>query len=131
MTRYLFLVCLSLAVGALGCEERKKPPPPAAPVKGTVTLDGKPMPEGEIILSLGETPSVLVIKDGAFAGTALTGSNHVEIRAFKVGPPLSTDPNKEPTKVNFIPSRYNVSSTLTADVTTGGTNEFKFDVTSR
>lgn len=132
MTRRAFFVCLALAVHIVGCDERKKSPPPAASVKGTVKLDGKLMPEGEIILSVSaETPTVLAVKDGAFAGTALTGTNRVEIRAFKVGPPLSTDPKKEPTKVNFIPARYNAKSTLTAEVTTGGSNEFNFQVTSR
>jgi hypothetical protein len=129
MTRSFFLICLSLAL--VGCEDHKKPPPSAS-VKGTVTLDGKPMPEGEIILALpSETPSVLEVKDGAFQGTALTGTNRVEIRAFKPGPPLSTDPKKEPTKVNFIPASYNANSSLTAEVSRSGANEFKFELKSR
>lgn len=126
------LLCLLLLVAALGCVDAKKPPPPAAPVKGTVTLDGKPLPEGEIILSLtGEAPSVLTVKDGAFSGTALSGKNRVEIRSYKLGKPLSTDPEKTPTKKNFIPERYNVASQLTADVAVGAANDLAFEVTTR
>ena len=97
MFRYNGLILLAAAsLGSLsGCEEQQKPSPPA-PVRG-------PSPERqtdgrrEIILSLtGETPSVLAVKDGSFAGTALTGTNCVEIRAFKPGKPLSTDPRRNP-----------------------------------
>lgn len=123
---------LPLIVLVLGCVDAKKPPPPAAPVKGTVTLDGKPLSEGEIILSqVGEVPSVLEVKDGAFTGSALTGKNRVEIRSFKAGKPLSTDPEKTPTKKNILPERYNIASQLTADVAAGAANEFAFEVTAR
>jgi len=33
-------------------------------------------------------------------------------------------------KENYIPSKYNTESKLTAEVSAGGANEFSFDVTS-
>ncbi|WP_157369660.1 hypothetical protein [Zavarzinella formosa] len=115
-----------------GCGDTGKKKAASVPVKGTVTLDGKPLPEGEMSFGLtGEAPVILTVKDGAFSGNAYVGNNHVEIRAYKDGPPLSTDPEKKPSKVNYLPDRYGYKSTLTAEVASGGANDFKFEVTSR
>jgi hypothetical protein len=132
MPRSIWLLAFGLAFsipfGCGGTTSKAK----STPVKGTVTLDGKPLVDGEITFLLaGEAPSVIPIKDGAYTGNAFAGSNKVEILAFKEGPPLSTDPTKTPTKRNFIPDRFNVMSKLTAEVVAGGANDFKFDVTSR
>jgi hypothetical protein len=133
MVRCLLLppaLCLGLAL-AVGCGESRKGPA-EVPVKGQVTLDGKPMAEGEVTLSVAGLPGrPFPVSNGAFSGTALEGKNRVEVRAFKAGPPLSTDPEKKPTKANYIPDKYNVQSKLEADVTPKGPNDFKFDVTSK
>lgn len=129
LTRWAVMVPTLMALFA--CASGKKPPPPAQPVKGTVTLDGKRMPDGELIMALpGEAPTILDVKDGAFTGTALMGTNRVEIRAFKNGPPLSTDPEKKPSRQNYLPERFNARSDLTAEVGTGS-NEYQFEVKSR
>ncbi len=101
-------------------------------VKGTVNLDNKPMVEGEIMFVLaGQAPTIIAVKDGAYTGEAYIGNNKIEIRAFKVGPAMTTDPTNTPTKTNTIPDRYNVSSKNTAEVAASGANEFKFDVASK
>ena len=131
MVRRIWLVCVGMAVvGACGCGDAKKPPP--VPVKGTVNLDGKPLADGEIGFASGGDPAVILpIKDGAFSGNAPVGKDHVDVRAFKQGPPLSTDPTNAPTKTNIIPDRFNgPNSTLTADVPAGGASDLKFEVTS-
>ena len=97
------------------------------PVKGSVTVKGKALAEGEIYFVVsGYAPNVIPIANGEYAGKAKVGSNRIEIRSWKEGPPLSTDPTKQPTKVNTIPSAYNDSSKLTAEVQSKGENDFKF-----
>ena len=122
------LVGLSL----LGCGSGgQKGPEKTFPVKGTVKLDGKPMPDGEIAFSTpGNPPKISPIKDGAFTAEAYEGKNRVEISAYKEGPPSTTDPN-EKTKINTVDAQFNFESKLTADVTAQGTKEFSFEVRSK
>lgn len=132
MTRALFPLAVGLAFAtAWGCGSSTDKPKTTA-VKGIVTVDGKPMPEGEIYFVLsGQAPTTFPVKDGAFSGTGNVGKNAVEIRAYKTGPALLGDPNKSPTKVNTIPARFSDLSKLTADVTEGGANDFKFEINSK
>jgi hypothetical protein len=133
MSRNGWLVFSLLAALAFaGCSSSAKKPIPRVPVTGKVTLDGKPMPEGEIRLSVaGEAPSVMEVKDGAFSGEAATGENRVELAVYKEGKPTSTSP-KTPTKVNSLPAKYHgPKTTLTALVSEGGANDFSFAVTSK
>jgi hypothetical protein len=102
-------------------------------VKGTVNLDGKAMPDGEIAFFLpGEVPTSMPIQNGTFSGQAGIGKNRVEVRAYKAGTPVKMggqDFGGE--KENYIPAQFNTNSTMEADVTSGGANDFKFDVTSQ
>lgn len=125
----LFVLSLLL----VGCGNKGNNKLASVPVKGKVTLDGKDMPEGEITFEVvGEgPPMIFTITNGTFSGEANVGKNRVSVQSFKVGPPLSTEPNGPPTKVNFIPDRYNGHTTLEAVVTKDGANEFTFAVTSR
>ncbi|WP_040891671.1 hypothetical protein [Zavarzinella formosa] len=132
MDRRAWLMALFITiVSTTGCDSGKKKAV-AVPVKGSVMIDGKPLAEGEIsFLVSNEAPTTFPIKDGAYSGNANVGKNKVEVRAFKDGPPLSTDPEKKPTKLNYLPERFGISSQLTAEVTAGGTNDFKFEVSAR
>jgi hypothetical protein len=125
-------MCLAtVIVLAVGCGDGKKKLT-TVEVKGSVTLDGKPMHDGEIYFILaGQAPTQFEVKDGAFSGKANAGKNKVEIRSYKVGPPLTTDPENKPTKTNFIPDRFNATTTLEEEVKVGGSNDFKFDVVSK
>lgn len=126
---------LSIAIlVAAGCKQPTATGPAKAAVKGAVNLDGKPMADGEIRFSIpGQPVNTIAVQSGAYSGEAYPGKNKVEIFAYKAGPApknaLSTDdPNP---KVNYVADKYNVNSKLEAEVTEGGSNEFKFDVTSR
>jgi len=125
------LLGLCVAIVSTSCNKPK--PPKSVDIKGKVTLDGKALPDGEVTFALesGGVPSVLPIKDGAFSGQAKTGKNRVSISAYKQGPPLSTDPNKTPTKKNYIADRFNSATKLTAEVSEGGANDFTFDVSAK
>lgn len=113
----------------LGCggDSNARIPLEETPVKGFVTVKGKALAEGEIYFVVsGYAPNIIPIENGEYSGKAKTGSNRVEIRSWKAGPPLSTDPTKQPSKLNTIPSAYNDASKLTANVVSKGENEFKF-----
>jgi len=131
MYRSIFMGVLSIVCLA-GCGGSGKKKVAAAPVRGVVLVSGKPVAEGKITLGVpGEAPVILPIKDGLFEGNALVGINHVEIRAFKDGPPLSTDPSRARTKVNFLPERFGGLSKLTAEVTPTGNKEMKFELPAK
>jgi hypothetical protein len=116
-----------VAAWIIGCAPQNAPAPATATVKGTVNLDGKPIPNGaEIRFSVpGHPPKSMDIKDGSFTGEVFTGKNDVEVVLEKEGPPNPTDPTTK-TKINTVQAK----TPLTADVPKSGANDLKFDVTS-
>ena len=121
-----------LAAAFCGCGPTPRKAATTIAVKGTVNLDGKPMPTGQVQFSVpGEPVQQFPVSNGSFSGQANEGTNKVEFAMFKDGPPLTTDLEKKPTKVNALPSKYQFESKVTADVKAGGANEFKFEITSK
>jgi hypothetical protein len=91
------------------------------------------MADGEIAFVVtGEAPANIPVKDGAFSGKAFSGKNRVEVRATKT---LPKSPNALPTdeapKMNLIPDRYNIRSTMETTVGSGGAKDLKFEVKSK
>ena len=125
---YLLLVCLVSCGCGRSVAEKKYP------LSGTVTLDGEPLAEAEIYLLTKETGDVdsVSVRNGTFEGEAKPGNRRVEIRAYREGEPVAPMPGAEPepSRVNYIPARYNAESTLTAEVTPEGPNQFTFELTS-
>ena len=131
MFRPLSLFTMLMIGAILGCgdgsKERKKLEEVA--VKGAVTLKDKPLADGEIYFIVsGYAPNIIPVRNGEYTGTAKVGSNRVEIRSWKDGPPLSTDPTNKPTKINTIPQEFNDASKLTAEVASKAENTFKFKI---
>jgi len=136
-----WLLVLAVAVflsGCFGSSSRREEK--TYPVQGTVLLDDKPLPEGEIYFKNPATGSVHIaqIRDGKFQGQASAGDKRVEILAYKIEyDPVAKEmygDQAEPTKINIIPPQYNVNSTLTAKVTAADSpdqNTFEFKVTSK
>jgi hypothetical protein len=126
------VVGLMIAVGAClpGCQSSTTGPALAA-VKGTVTLDGKPMQGGEIRFTApGQPVKSLEIKDGAFSGQVNSGKNQVDVVWDQDGPPNPMDPSTK-IKVNVVGPQFSgPNSVLSANVPTGGASDLKFDVTS-
>jgi hypothetical protein len=114
-----------------GCGSNE--PYPVA-VKGTVSLDGKPLAEGQIsFITLGQVPEPVEIKDGKFQGKAKWGSRRVEIAAYRPYPippsvPLSMHALMKDGKENYLPEIYHTHSTLTAEVQKNGNNDFTYDL---
>lgn len=90
------------------------------------------MPSGEVVFSTPTEPAKTIpVTNGAFTGEAFVGKNKVQVNSYKEGPPLPTDLTKAPTKQNIVADQFSAQSTLSAEVTAAGANEFKFDVTAK
>ena len=121
-----------LVVAAAGCSKGRAEPE-RYPVTGTVTLDGKPMPDGRIYfvnVQAGLNDAV-DIKDGKFEGQVPAGEKTVQISRLRTLPPKPNDPMKSEIQEETIAAKYNTKSALKATVTEAGPNEFKFEVTSK
>lgn len=116
----LFVLCL-------GCGPSG---PKLYPVQGTVTLDGKPLAEGNVYLREAETGDVITlpVKDGQFSGQAPTGKRRVEVAAYKLTP-VPGEMGGE-VQESLIAARFNSESTLSETIE-AGPNEFKFAVESK
>lgn len=126
MLRALGLVMLCALVGCT------PGPPPTFPVAGVVSLDGVALAEGEIYFSLpGDPPVICVIKDGRFEGKAQAGVHRIEICAYRPRPAKAEMPGMTLPPENYLPSRYNSESKLTAEVTASGPNQFEFAMKSK
>lgn len=123
------VVCL------VGCGE---PEPTVSPIKGTVTLDGTPMPVGEILFrgqdQAAPVSRTLNINAGEFQGDVQPGKYKIEIFSYEIVPPAPTDTGytpPEPMKINRIPPKWNSLSVVVVDVPQSGKDDFKFAVTSK
>jgi hypothetical protein len=131
-------ICLAIVLLAIlfaGCGPKG---PKLYPIKGTVTYNGEPLPEGDIVLmptSPGEVEDANKIKDGKFEFGARAGAKRVKITANRSeGPPdpqMGVSPRRQ-----YIPERYSSAEktelTLTVEEVAkaeNGKNEFKFDLT--
>lgn len=92
-------------------------------VKGSVTFDGQPVPEGQVLF---ESTTVVgaEIKNGAFTAQVPNGKHKVRITASREE---GIAPDGLPNFVMYIPKKYNEQTTLEEDVT--GPKEVKYDLT--
>ncbi len=130
----LLASCPGMMLTGCSTSERTNEPV-AAPVSGTVTLDGNPIPRAQLLfIDVDATPARTYIAeavDGKFRGAASAGKKRVEIRAYRedvsssdAGSPGDVDPQ-------YLPSRYNADSELVVDVGPDGAAALSFAVTSR
>ncbi len=122
----LLAMCVILA----GCQRQRTFAPTYA-VRGSVTLDKKPLAEGKIAFISPESGDLqdLSIKDGKYQGQVRAGTRRVEIRAYR--PRQGPKKPLEPPPHNYLPERYNAETTLSANVSAEGPNTFDFDLGSR
>jgi len=108
-------------------------------VTGKVTLDGQPIPNGEIRFvdsTNAQNVDGAAIEGGKFNFETSARQNRVEIRASKESPGMTTDSGidpgqKTPLIVEYIPAKYNERSELSAEVSAGGPNVFEFKLESK
>jgi hypothetical protein len=127
--RLLPLVAL-LAAGCSGT-------PGTVPVRGTVTVDGRPAPDGSIRFTPtdGAGPSqAALLRDGRFETDLRPAAYEVRISVpveGKAGKPGDTAAGAgEPPVGELLPSRYNVKTELSLTVT-GPTNDARFELQSK
>jgi hypothetical protein len=101
-----------------------------AEVSGTVKIDGRPLPEGEIIFEAvdgSKTPAAAPIKDGKYTVHVLPGAKKVKVTASR--PPKKRDPVLgDAARESMLGPEYNERSTLTADVKPGTNTGVDFNV---
>jgi hypothetical protein len=134
MYRLCLAITFALAlVLTFGCSGRPGPAP-TADVKGTINMDGKPLPTGELHFSVhGSPPSVLKVKDGTFAGQAPIGQNKVELFIF-VDAPINPKYKEgvATATINTAPGKYwGPNTALDAAVSATTANDYKFNVSSK
>lgn len=115
---------------------------PRGSVRGNVTWEGTPIKEGTItfvpIQGTQGAPTAAIIREGQYLLEAdsgpIVGMNRVEIIANRetgetipAVPPATVEIRKVE---QFIPAKFNRSSTLEQDVV-AGENEFDFDLTAK
>jgi len=125
-------LALVLAAALVGCSSGPKDLPKLGTVTGTITLDGKPLPQVTVVFESESGRSAFGATDeqGRYellytgnAKGAVMGPNLVRINSRTDAPP---GPDwKDP-----IPARYNSRSELKADVV-AGTNTFDFALESK
>jgi len=100
-------------------------------VTGTVTQDGQPIEEGEIIFESAEDatagipPAIGKIENGKYEVKAAPGTKKVSISAKVANGPADVT-GVQPTK-ETIPAKYNTKTTLTTEVSEGE-NTADFDL---
>lgn len=131
-SRRLLLLLTAGCLVAAGCG----PADSRVAVEGSVTLDGRPLAEGQVIFvpnekSLGAEGAAIAA--GRFTIRVHPGPHRVEIvsMAREERPvPAGGLPEQGITFRNLVPSRYNEKSTLTADVAPAGSSRLDFELTS-
>ncbi|NOX55775.1 MAG: DUF4198 domain-containing protein [Planctomycetes bacterium] len=119
--------------------------PATVEVSGTVTFDGKPIPDGQITFhpaqGTGRSYSGK-IENGKFSFQCEPGAKKVEITATrevkadasKLSPEEQVQLEEEGAEgtvpEQYIPARYNTQTELTAEVKESGDNTFEFNLKS-
>jgi hypothetical protein len=138
-----YILTLALGLAHFGCSGSKDDKP-REPVGGTVTMDGKPLPEAAIQFTpTGEvkaTGVVAKVADGKFSipreeglvpGTYMVSISHAEqqeVKSKKAAGPLSKNVKLGKEQ---IPARYNTQSKLTAEIKKGGVSDLSFPLESK
>lgn len=121
MKRHWFIAPLTAfaLLSLAGCEPAG---PETVPVSGTVTFEGTPVVEGDIVF-IPPDPTALStaarISGGIYKMQATPGEKKVEIRATRAVPgKVNTDNpgSSEPAMEMFIPTKYNTETTLKQSV---------------
>ena len=128
-------VMLSMIAGTSGCGSSYQ----LADVSGRVTMDGEPLADATVSFVHSDGPSsfgkadadgrytLQTVADGEHG--ALVGTHVVRVNVSDGGD-AESDELTTPVKGTLIPARYNTESTLTFEVTSAGSSEANFELTS-
>ncbi|MEN6492877.1 MAG: hypothetical protein ABFD16_01180 [Thermoguttaceae bacterium] len=130
--RSVALTVLTLLLS--GCDSRG---PQTYTVSGSVTFDGTSVADGQIVFrdEAGQIPTAAgPIAAGQFSFSSQAGPKRVEITAMRDIPGKMDRANpgeSVPAREMYIPAVYNTKSTLTAEVSPSGKNQFTFELKSK
>ena len=128
----LLIVGPALLIGCSGPDAG----PPRYSVTGTVTFDGEPVNDGQVLFlpadGGGQPDAGQLGAGGKFEFQVTAGKKRVEITGFRKTGEITDEDTQEtmPVTEAFIPARYNTESELTVEVKPNGENTHKFDLTS-
>ena len=114
----------------VGCSGK----PRLYPVSGSVSFDGQPVPDGDIMFVSPDGvrgPDPGKIKDGKYALKTTEGKKRVEFSAAKIRPVGARGGGGEPVPEEYLPARYNTESKLSAEVRASNANQFDFSLESK
>jgi hypothetical protein len=127
-------------LSAAGCGGGDRPPAYVS-VTGTVTLDGKPMPDGQIMFTTdGRPPTIMDIVDGQYKGQAMVGTNKIQITRMRDSAKVTARlPAEAQTRIRAradspvaqeetIPATWNSKSNQVREIADGAENKFDFDI---
>ncbi len=121
--RITTLCAIFVLLAVVGCGEK------IYTVSGTVSYDGKPVENGNIVFEAADGGPGLAsggIKDGKYTLQSKPGKKKVAITGYR--PKAGSDPkDPQPPTEEYIPAKYNIKSELTKEVTSGE-NRFDFDL---
>ncbi|WP_339732914.1 hypothetical protein [uncultured Gimesia sp.] len=106
--------------------------PKLVPVSGNITLNGDPLPEGDIIFRAADGKGHAYagkIKDGSYSIETEAGKKKVEIKSMKEVPGKTTEDNPGEVvnvREQVVPTKYNSESTLEIMVTEEGADSADF-----
>jgi hypothetical protein len=123
----LVIPVVAVAFVALGCSPSSQKG--GYPLTGTVTLDGQPIPEGNLDFLVPNQKSGPVasakIENGTYKAYLKEGTWRVQVNATRESKTI-IPPRKKPELESYIPARYNSQSTLTVEVSPGKDNHHDF-----
>ena len=128
------LLVLLAGISLVGCGGSQGPA--TYPVQGTITFDGVPVAQGQIIFRPVDTqllPQAVNFTDGKYTVRLNAGQQAVSITATREVPDKfdTSNPGEQtPVVEQYIPDKYNARTELQIDVSKGGQAEFNFDLTS-
>ena len=108
------VAALALALSAASCSSEST----LVTITGNVTLDGTPLPDGDILFTPADTQfgaEGAKIESGVYRATLHPGRSKVQIRATRPVPGKK-GPMGEQLIEDYIPPKYNNQSDLTIDV---------------
>ena len=130
------LVLAAIVAGCVvaGCGKKIKGMPQLAPVRGTITLDGKPLVKTGVFFSSETGHSSIGVTDdrGRYELRFTRGYSGAEVgkHTVRLDGLSGLDHPPGPGFKNPVPAKFGAASTLTADVTPGA-NTINFDLSTK
>lgn len=139
-TPFQLVLLAALALATSACGRRDGPQRQLVPVRGTVTIDGKPLEKGEVYFVTpvensaqdGYFIDVCPVSSGGFSGRTVPGRRVVQVWSF-VPAPGGPDPvtGEAPMPINVIPSAFSDSSKINVEIPKTGSDSLAFEIKSK